>query len=211
MKKLNTTTDTQKYLGSGNLTQPFLPNDYIFEMVMRDFNHKKDAGLNYTEIESLFNWIIHCVKISNSEKFKNENRFMRTAQEIWESKLATGCTDYATLFATFARQLGYPTTILHTAEQGWLTNFFDNDDYSLHRGHSFCECFYKDKWILVDPTYKKIEFQYNPEKLTLSYNVGQSNVYIPYQRDLDLQKRMTTQEHNIEMENTCIKLQNIKK
>lgn len=210
MKKLNTTTDTQKYLASGNLTQPFLPTDYVLEMVMRDFNHKKEAGIKNTEIESLFNWIVHCVKLSDFEEFKNENRFMRTAQEIWESKLATGCTDYATLFATFARQLNYPTTILHTAEQGWLTNFLNNKKCSLHRGHTFCECFYKEKWILVDPTYKKIEYDYNPEKLVLSYKVGPGNIYIPYKRDLDLERKMTTKEHNFEMEEACKKLQQTK-
>ena len=111
---------------------------------------------------------------------------MRTAQEIWESKKASGCTDYAILYATFARTLGVPTTLLHTAEYDWLQKLKNGEDSTMHFGHSFCECYFGDKWVLVDPTCKHIERNYNPKKLELSYKVGGKSVFIPYFRGLDL-------------------------
>ncbi len=201
MRKL-TKADTDFYLTNGNLTQPFISNEYVLEKVLCDYNHKIEKGIKITKIESLFNWINHVVKFGDKE-FNDKYRFQRTAKEIWDSKIMTGCTDYATLFATFARQIGIPTTILHTAERSWVERLQHNKDFSHHYGHSFCECFYEGKWILVDPTFRKIEKEYNPEKLELGYMVGGSSTFIPYQRGIDLEIKQTTSEHNSLMDKLC--------
>lgn len=201
MRDLNE-NDKSKFLQHGNLTKPFLQDDFVLSQVMRDFDAKVKKGIENTLLESLFNWINYKVKFAD-EKFREKNRFKRTAQEIWESGLTTGCTDYAILFATFARQIGIPATFLHTAEEGWLNKLLNHEKCDIHYGHSFCECFYDGKWVLVDPTYRRIEKCYNPEKLELSYNVGPGNVYIPYFRGLDLCKRQSTQEHNHLMDKIC--------
>lgn len=201
MQKLSI-KDKEQYLKSGNLTTPFLENNYVKEMVMRDYNHKLENGKQANKVESLFNWIAFVIKLGD-EKFKQKYKFKRTAQEIWESGFATGCTDYAILFSTFARQLGWPTTFLHTAEFGWLQKFLDGKNSSVHYGHSFCECYYENKWILVDPTSRKIMYDYNSDKIELPYNVGQGSVYIPYFRGLDLGKKTSIEEHNLEMDKLC--------
>ena len=198
-----TKNDCEFYLNSGELTRPFLDKDYILEKVMLDYNSKIQKHPNYTILESLFHWIQHCVPYSQDGEFRNANKFQRTAKEMWESGNATGCTDYAQLFATLARQLGYPTTILHTAEYNWLKRLKTGGDSMMHIGHSFCECFYEGKWVLVDPMAQRIEFDYNPEKIELSYEVGGNSIFIPYFRGLDIGFKHTTEEHCNNMDKLC--------
>lgn len=201
MEKLNY-KDVKKYLKSGFLTKPFLDNEFVKRKVDLDFNAKIIKNSNYTKIESLCNWINHIIKCSKDEEFIVNNKFQRNAKEIWESGFAVGCFDYAILFATFARELGWATTILATAELNWLKGVSEGK-ISRHLGHYFCECYYVGKWILVDPTCKKIEKNYCLDKLNLSYNIHNNNIYVPYLRCLDLGKRQTIKEHNDEMDKIC--------
>jgi len=201
MKNLNATTDTAYYLKQGNLTKFFLDTEIIKEKVFCDYDIKKNTINNYTPLNSIFNFIHHYTKFGNQE-FNSKYRFERTAQEIWESKTMASCTDYTLLFVTFARQIGYPATFLHTAEDNYIKQLKNNKNCH-HDGHSFCEVFYENKWILVDPTNKKIEFTYNPQKLILTYNIGPGNIYIPYFRDLDLNVKQSTKEHNEFMDKCC--------
>lgn len=204
MKKLEE-KDAALYLGEGLLTKPFLEDSFVLEKVMLDFNRKQAEGKTITKLESLFNWIASKIRVGDKQ-FNEKYKFQRDAKEIWESSFATGCTDYALLFATFSRQIGVPTTFLHTAENGWLMNLLGNKDYNHHYGHSFCECFYEGRWILVDPTFRRIEFEYDCSKINLSYKIGPSNIYIPYFRGLDLGKRTSIKEHNEEMDAQCRKI-----
>ncbi len=202
-----TIVETNKYLNNGILTTPFLDKRYLLNRVETDFNKKIKNDSNYTKIQSLYNWIHKNIKTTTNKQYKMKYKFQRTAKEIWESGFATGCTDYAILFVTFARQIGIPSTFLHTAEYGWLQELKNGEEISkIHRGHSFCECYYNGKWILVDPTYRKIVFSYNAEKIYLSYLVGNSNIFIPYYRDLDLGKKQSIEEHNEEEERVCSNL-----
>lgn len=206
MKKLNKTTDTIKYLQFGNLTQPFLVDDFVLDKVMRDYNAKLQLNKQANKLESLYLWINKNVKYSKDPEFRNKYKFQRTAKEIWESKLATGCTDYCILFATFARQIKIPTTFLHTAEKNWVNRLKNNENFQRHYGHGFCECFYDCKWILVDPTCKKCQTNYDTTLIHLDYNVGDNNEFIPYLRDLDLNTKQTIKEYHKTMENFCLKL-----
>ena len=43
-------------------------------------------------------------------------------------------------------------------------------------------------------------------KKQLDYNVAGKNVFIPYFRGLDLEKKQTVKEHNDEMNRDCLKL-----
>lgn len=203
MEELNKSTDVEFYLNSGVLTQPFLDEEYVYEKVMKDYNAKLEKNGQASKIESLQYWIKKNVKYSDDKKFRDKWKFGRTAKEIWESKLATGCTDYAILFATFARQIGIPTTLLHTAEYNWLLRLKNNEDFNIHYGHSFCECYIDGKWILVDPTCCTTQSEYNADKLILDYKVGDSNLYIPYFRGLDLGTKQSTKEHNDLMDKEC--------
>lgn len=197
MEKPNSTSDLQKYLQNGKLTKPFLQTEYVMQKVMCDYNAKVADGRPASKLSSLFRWIDKYVEFEKQDKdFVVNNKFMRNAEQIWLSKKTTGCTDYAILFACFARQIGIPTTFLHTAEQNYINRLKNGEITNRHVGHSFCECFYDGEWVLVDPTYKKIEYCYNAEKIVLSYNVGENNVFVPYMRDLDLGEKQSIRQHN---------------
>lgn len=206
MKKLNKTTDVQKYLEFGNLTQPFLDNAYVLDKVMLDYNAKLKLNGQASKLESLYLWISKNVEYSKDQNFRVKYKFQRTAEEIWQSKVTTGCTDYCILFATFARQIGIPATFLHTAEKNWFFRLKNNKDYNSHYGHAFCECFYNDKWVLVDPTCKKYSTNYDIDFLRLTYSIGGSNEFIPYLRGLDLNVKQSIKEYNKTMDEICLKL-----
>lgn len=206
MEKLNSTTDIKKYLQFGNLTQPFLPNDYVLHKIMMDYNARLISNKSADKLESLFRWINSNVRYSNDPTFRAQYKFQRTAQEIWQSKLSTGCTDYCILLSTFARQLGIPTAILSTAEKQWVYRLKNSSDSSLRSGHNFCECFYNGKWILVDPTCQKIQNNYNTNLLHLPYDIGGSNEFIPYQRETDHGDKKSIQEYNKTMDELCREL-----
>ena len=209
MKKLNQTADRVKYLCNGNMTKPFLPNEYIFEKVLCDYEKKCQIAKSQNKqkpliVESLMNWILHMTHSEKQDKnFVDENKFRRTAEQIWQSKKMTGCTDYAILFATFARQLGIPTTFLQTAEMGWLEKLKFGKNGNTNFGHAFCECYLAGKWILVDPSCGKFEMEYNPQKIELSYTVGGCNIFVPYYRGGDFGEKKTVEENNQIMNDMC--------
>lgn len=204
MEKLNNTKDVEKYLNSGEMTKPFLDADFVLSKVMYDYNARKEMGKECSKLQSLYLWIHHNVKfVKDDPKAK---KFQRTAKEIWESKVSSGCTDYAMLFCVFARQIGIPTTLLHTAELNWIERLKNGERDGMHYGHSFCECYDDGKWILVDPSSMEIEYEYNPDYIELSYKVGEGNVFIPYLRGLDLGESQTVKEHNEIMEEKCLEL-----
>lgn len=206
MEKLNHTTDLNKYLQFGNLTQPFLEDDFVLSKVLADYNAKLELNQNANKLESLYLWIDHNLKYSKDSEFRKKHKFQRTAKEIWESGLTTGCTDYCLVFSTLARQIGIPSTFLHTAEKNWVNKLKNKQDFNVHYGHSFCECFYEDRWILVDPTCKEIQEEYDPNLIKLNYSVGGNFEFLPYFRDLDLKEKQTmSQQHKI-MDESCYNL-----
>ena len=194
-----TEKDCHKYLESGSLTEPFIDIEFVILKIQKDKETYPDAST----IESLMRWINYKVPFTQDVELKNKHKFKRTAKEIWEDGFCTGCTDRAMIFATLARQLNIPTTLLHTAELSWVQKCKNGEKPKIHSGHSFCECFFEGKWILVDPTFGKIEFDYDCNKIHLSYQVSNSNDFISYFRGLDLGKRQTMKEHNEEMDEIC--------
>lgn len=203
MQNLNSTEDVKIYLSNGKLSQPFLEKEQLERKILQDINAKQSRGVNISMLEGILNWCHHNVKFSKDEEFRKYNKFKRTAKEVWESGQSTGCNDFALIFATFARQLGISTTILHTAEENWLKSFHAGEDFSIYSGHAFCECFYEGKWVLVDPTKRKIMEGYNSEKIELDYSLGGGNVFIPFDRAIDLGKSKSMREFTQEMEKQC--------
>ena len=206
MKPLNKSNDINKYKNYGVLTQPFLDKGFVYNKIKNDLIHKqKDINSGYFLV-SLFLWIKNEVQYSREDEIQ-KLKFMRSAKEIWESKKASGCTDYAILYATFARLLGIPTTVLHTAEYDWLQRLKNGEDSWMHYGHTFCECYFNGEWVLVDPTSEYIARTYNPEKLELPYKIAGKTIYIPYFRGLDLGERQNVEKHNKEMDRLCLALE----
>mgnify|MGYP001852481187 CR=1 FL=1 len=206
MKPLNKIENIEEYRHFGPLTQPFLDKDYVYNKVLNDLKNKQKDESSIHFLTSLILWIHKEVKYSKDDDIQNL-KFRRTANDIWKSKKASGCTDFGLLFATFARQLSIPTTILHTAEYDWLRKLKSGQNSLMHIGHTFCECYFGDNWILVDPTSKYIKTNYNPEKLELPYSLGGKSVFIPYFRGLDLGEKQTVRIHNQIMDDLCNKLE----
>ena len=98
------------------------------------------------------------------------------------------------------------STFLHTAEKNWLSKFKNNENFNSHYGHGFCECFYYDEWILVDPTCKKYQINYDLNPIQLDYNVGDNNEFVPYLRALDLNVKQSIKDYHKTMDKLCLKL-----
>lgn len=206
MEKLNNTTHPKVYLNFDEVTKPFLETEFILEKVMCDYNLRISEGRPANKLASLFYWIDAKIKYAKDDvEFRQHNKFTRTAKQIWESGLTTGCTDYAILFATFAKQIGVPTTILHTAELDWINTLQSGGDFRNHAGHNFNECFYDNKWILIDPTHCKIVENYNPDNIVLDYTVAEKTQFVAFERTLGFELS-NIKQYNKNMDITCYKL-----
>ncbi len=202
----------EKYLHPGKQTKPWLDS---VELKKRFEQYKKEHPKYDDELILLAFFLKNknedpdfggC-KSADDVEFRNKNRFSRTAQQIWESKQLTGCTDYALVFACFARQLGIPTTLLHTVSNKWLEKFKLGtlEDPRMHAGHTFCECYYNGNWVLVDPTFHEVMYKYDLPKIRLQYKVGDDYLYYAYKREIDLGKPMSTDEFNTNEEKSLSK------
>lgn len=207
MKALNKTSDLKTFLGIGALTKPFLSNDELNKQTSLVKERLLKEGKNADIEDCLLDFVRSNLQTTTNKRTIAAHQFSRTAKEIFESGEATGCTDYALVFATLCRQLNIPTTILETAQKEWVNKFINKmGDCNMHYGHTFCECFLNDKWILVDPTFGKTDWHYDssqPIKL-IDYKIASSVSYLPYFRGLDMGK-LTIKLHN-EMMDSAVKL-----
>lgn len=210
MEKLNKTTDIKSYLQSGNLTKPFLDTEFLKKELEKISKKREEQNLDSDIEQCLLEFVHQNLTLCEDKDFVINNQFSRSAQEIFESKFATGCTDFAYVFASLARQMGIPTTILQTAQKEWTNKLINNiGNTKRHYGHTFCECFLKDKWVLVDPTRSLIDWEYADFltfKLEIEWKVGESRTFLPYFRGADLGKRMALNEF-LAKENKIVKEQ----
>jgi len=212
MEKLNKTTDLTTYLKNGELTQQFLDIELLKKELEKISKQKKEQNLDDDVLECLLDFVHQNLTFCEDKEFVIKNQFSRSAQEIFKSKMATGCTDYAYVFASLARQMGISTTILQTAQKEWTNKLINNiGDTKKHYGHTFCECYLNGKWILVDPTKPtepRIDWKYaQSDKIFLNdWKVGESKTFLPYFRGLDLGARMSLNEF-CEKENKIVKKQ----
>lgn len=115
-------------------------NDH--QEVLSQFNDNKDLS-TLTQIYKY---------ISEGEyHFGEGEKFARTVDEIMESKILTGCTDYGLIFASLARDKGIPTVFLQTARADWIFDRVREDDQGIV-GHILIEVYIEGKWRLVDST-----------------------------------------------------------
>ena len=203
MEKLSTDR-INEYLNFGNLSQPFIEKSVLENMVQQEKQNMIKAGKSPNIIKCLMKIVNDNIRYSSDQSIQCQ-KFGRTVKEIWESKLSSGCTDTATVFASIARVFGIPTTILHTAQFEWLENLKNRNNKGV-QGHTFCECFYENEWVLADVVARRITQNYDPNKIVLDYDLGQSHTFVAYYRGLDLGQKMTTKEHNKIMEEECLKM-----
>ncbi len=74
-----------------------------------------------------------------------------TTDQLMIERRLGGCHDWGLVFATIARELGYPTVMVDTASIAWAKNYMSGQRGGFV-GHVFVEVFVVDKWILMDST-----------------------------------------------------------
>ena len=106
-----------------------------------------------------------------SKEDKDKLKFNKTASEILENGY-TGCSDFALLFETIAREKQIPTIHVQTAKKIYVQRLQEGEA-TVTEGHHFCECFINGKWILVDPINERILLDYDKN----DFNIGKYYVF----------------------------------
>ena len=90
---------------------------------------------------------------------------------------------------------------LHTMSEAFV-NGLKQGKSPKHTGHAFCECYYNNKWVLVDPANCKFIGDYNPEKIFIDYEINHEKIFIPCDRNVDF-KNQSIKEFNQNMNLLC--------
>lgn len=85
-----------------------------------------------------------------------------TADQLLAERKLGGCHDWGLVYASVARELGYPVVMVDTASLTWAKQF-QTGQKTGYVGHVFVEVFLEGKWVLVDSTNNwYIENGYDP-------------------------------------------------
>ena len=74
-----------------------------------------------------------------------------TTDQLLKERRLGGCHDWGLVYASLARELGYPTVMIDTMGIAWAKGFLAGKK-SPYLGHVFVEVFIAGKWVLVDST-----------------------------------------------------------
>lgn len=108
-------------------------------------------------------------------QFSYDNReshlsFTRTADELFQTRVLGGCSDFALVQSVLFRALGIPTRLVVTADVEWMKNYKTNKLY-MTRGHVFIEVYLENRWYLVDTAYRSIYLDYKVFKRSYPRNM----------------------------------------
>lgn len=95
------------------------------------------------------------------DSWLNSLKCKRTAEELYESRVLGGCSDYALAECTLFRAVGIPARLVVTANVDWIHQY-RQDDLAMAEGHCFVEVYLEDRWHLVDSTYRWLFSGYKP-------------------------------------------------
>ena len=115
-----------------------------------------------TRRERLFKAMRYMWHYFTYDRWLKTQAFMRTADELYESRVLGGCSDYALAQITLFRAVGIPARMVVTANVDWIYQYLKNP-LTMTEGHSFIEVFLEDRWYLVDSTYRYFFSEYDPE------------------------------------------------
>lgn len=188
MKKLGINEELFDYLRSGELTNPFSDSAQLDDTIRDIVKLNKGIDGKNNTLTGLVTLIHNEVKNRVGANKNNPKRFSRTAEEAYNSMEAIDVNDYAMIFASLARQLRIPTTCLYAIERNDLKNKFEGDRNDEVLTKSFCECYFDNEWVIVDPEKGYIKENYNPELFTIGKGQNKKE-YVGYKRALDLGKK----------------------
>ena len=95
------------------------------------------------------------------DNWLNDKAFARSADELFETRVLGGCSDFALAQVTLFRAVGVPARMILTANTEWMAEFKEND-LLITTGHVFIEAYLEDRWHLIDSTYRLMFEGYNP-------------------------------------------------
>lgn len=122
------------------------------------FNNNRDIST----IKEIYQWMRKELKYGEGEKFR------RTSEEIFESRVVTGCTDNGLAFIALTRAKGIPSVFIQTGRIDWIEKLVKNSpDAGYITGHILVEVFIDGKWYLVDSTSGKLFINYDRNNLSL--------------------------------------------
>ena len=104
-------------------------------------NITRNATSPFERLSLLAQWVNSYITYDSSFVSKSPS-----ADEILATRRGV-CTEYATLFTTLSRSLGYPTR--------FVNGYAYSDDYASWLGHAWTEV-YIGRWVPVDPTWMEI-------------------------------------------------------
>ena len=94
-----------------------------------------------------------------------------TTDQLLKERRLGGCHDWALVYASIARDLGYPTVMVDTSSIA-LAKQLQAGQQMLWYGHVFVEVFVEGKWVLVDSTNNwYVEDGYDPANSIIPINI----------------------------------------
>lgn len=117
-------------------------------------------------VPALFNWL------SSSFTASAEGGLLigkTTADGLLQSRSLSGCHDWALLFSSVARKLGYPSLIADAAGIKWARKYKGKGGFS---GHVLAEVYVGGSWVLVDAVSGRYIKDYDPQNLVIPLRVG---------------------------------------
>lgn len=95
-----------------------------------------------------------------------------TTDQLMKERRLGGCHDWGLVYASIARDLGYPVVMIDTAGIAWAKRFLANQKGG-YAGHVFVEVFVAGKWVLVDSTNNwYVETGYDPANPVIPLNMS---------------------------------------
>jgi hypothetical protein len=176
--------DVTYYLNSGEQT---MPGEYI---TRNSHNINTHSDNHYENIISISNWIDDNI-ICNSCILNDKNKGSKTAESMVapQGKLAKGCTDFGTVFVTFARAKGYPTIFVDTYNISYLNELNLGNCNLPISGHVFTNIYLDGEWKVYDPVAKRfMDPLYSDRCATGCYFNGENDneLYLVINKGLDL-------------------------
>lgn len=92
-----------------------------------------------------------------------------TADGLLKGRYLSGCHDWALLFSSVLRKLGYPALMADAAGIKWAREYAGSGDFS---GHVLAEAYIEGRWMLIDATSGRYVRNYDPYNPVLPLRVG---------------------------------------
>lgn len=142
---------------------------------------KQFRGRDLDTLKEIMVWL------DKNLKFKSDfaEKRSRTADEILQSGIVTGCIDIALAFIVLARALKFDVTFVECIEKNWLIN---KNTKSIN-GHIFCRIKFKKNIFIINPTEKTIsdrEIYFNKNKEYIPIKEGKDSWAIGFINSGDL-------------------------